>query len=133
MAELEEQVRQAQLQQLGSDLGTKKSRKLVTRLLFTFDESHDEIKVLAWLCKIDIQIRKNEKMWGEYIDDDEKLIIVEEISRWYVSMSILSEDPIRWGICRMNAHVTMEMIFERINREQRMDHDTVDKSISNTQ
>ena len=33
----------------------------------------------------------------------------------------------------MNAHVTMEMIFERINREQRMDHDTVDKSISNTQ
>ena len=62
MAELEEQVRQAQLQQLGSDLGTKKSRKLVTRLLFTFDESHDEIKVLAWLCKIDIQIRKNEKM-----------------------------------------------------------------------
>ena len=78
IAELEEQVRQAQLQQSGSDLGTKKPRKLATRSSFSFDGSRDETKVLAWLCKIDIQIRKNEKMLGESIDDEEKLLIVEE-------------------------------------------------------
>jgi len=78
IAELEEQVRRAQLQQPGPDLGTKKPRKLATGPSFSFDESRDETKVLAWLCKIDIQIRKNEKMLGESIDDDEKLIIVKE-------------------------------------------------------
>src|SRR5947207_15449819 len=73
IAELEEQVRQHQLQQPGPDLGTKRSRKLISGPSFTFDGSCDETKVIAWLCKIDIQIRKNEKFRGEPIDNDEKL------------------------------------------------------------
>jgi len=78
IAELEEQVRQAQLQQPGPDLGTKRPRKLIMGPSFTFDGSRNETKVLAWLCKIDIQIRKNEKMREEPIDDKEMLLIIEE-------------------------------------------------------
>lgn len=47
ITELEEQVRQAQLQQPRPDLETKEPRKLISRPSFSFDKSRDETKVLT--------------------------------------------------------------------------------------
>lgn len=215
IAELEEQVRQAQLQQPAPDLGTKKPRKLVSGPSFYFDGSRDETKVLAWLCKVDIQIRKNEKMRGESIDEDEKLIIVEEhmedtplrqyhlkiqqdgefgtyeefvewMRAFYIPLDSLAANRMTYENCKQRdnervddyytrfldavarmdetpkvslqvskfvfglhegyqrmlsqypdmstfKNVTMEMVFERINRGRRMGHDSVGKPASNSQ
>ena len=215
IAELKEQVRRTQLQQPGPDLGTKKPRKLVTGPAFTFDGSCDETKVLAWLCKIDVQIRKNEKLRGEPIDNDEKFFIVEEhlddtpmrqyhlktqldgafetyeaFVKWmrtfYIPLDSLAINRMTYENCKQRdnegvdgyylrfldavsrldvkpeltlqvskfvcglhrgyqtmlaqypdmstfKNVTMEMVFERINRGQRMGHDLVGDLASNSQ
>src|SRR5437667_11722970 len=71
---LEEQLRQ---QQPILDIDTKRSR-ILNGPSFAFDSSRNETKVLAWLCKVDTQICKNEKAYGEPLDEEEKLIIVDE-------------------------------------------------------
>ena len=76
--QLEQQVQRAQVQQPAGQLGTKKPSKLQFGPAFTFEGSHDENEIDEWLSKIEGLIRVNDKVRGEKVDDEEKILIAEQ-------------------------------------------------------
>ena len=216
IAELEEQVRQAQLQQPGPDLGTKRAKEARYETLIHIRRiaRRNQSPCMALQNRYS-NPKSNEKLRGESIDDEEKLLIVEEhlddtplrqyhlkiqqddefetyedfvewMRTFYVPLDSLAANRMTYENCKQRENegvdeyymrfldavsrldvkplltlqiskfifglqkgyqkilsqypdmstyknVTMEMIFERINRGRRMGHDPVGKSTSNSQ
>src|SRR5579871_1902730 len=78
MAELEEQLRATKAQLPAPNIGTKRERKLELGQPFTFDGSHDDVKVNGFINKLGTVIRLNEKLRNTPLDDDDKLLIAEQ-------------------------------------------------------
>ena len=77
IAELEHSLEEQRSQEPPTWLGTKRDRKITIGPDFSFDGSRDDAKVVAWLCKIDTQVRLNEKVHDEPLDEEEKLLNAE--------------------------------------------------------